>query len=182
MRSRREESHSYLSRILPALLATLFVLWSGSAALLRAETLPEPQGKVILTVSGNLSNHNGQGIVRLDRQMLMDIGLHELSTRSYSLGEPSLWRGVLMRDLLAFVGARGKEIEAISLDKYRKKIPRVDFETYDVILALEKNGKPLSIRTRGPTRIIYPYDQHEELQSQAYGGRLVWQIKKIVVK
>lgn len=147
-----------------------------------ADPLPEPTGKVILTISGKLSNHNGRGEVRLDRRMLETIGMHALNTRSYSTGKRAVWRGVLMRDLLAYVGARGQEIEAVALDNYRMTIPRSDFETYDVILALEHNGDPLTVRTRGPSRLIYPFDQHEELRSHDYGMRLVWQLSRLVVK
>lgn len=147
-----------------------------------ARTFVEPEGKVILTISGKLAHHNGRGEFRFDRKMLEAIGMHELNTRSYAKGQPAIWRGVLMRDLLDFVGAQGVEVEAIALDNYRMTIPRWDFDNYDVILALEQNGKPLSVRTRGPTRIIYPYDQHKELQTHEYGVRLVWQIKKLVVK
>lgn len=147
-----------------------------------ARQLPEPKGKVILTISGRLSNHNGKGEVRFDREMLKQIGMHELNTRSYSSGKRSIWRGVLMRDLLAYIGAKGTEIEAIALDNYRMTIPREDFNKYDVILALENNGRPLSVRTRGPTRLIYPYDQHEELRNHNSGMRLVWQISRMVVR
>ncbi len=147
-----------------------------------ARMLPEPKGKVILTISGKLSHHNGKGEVRLDREMLQQIGMHELNTRSYASTKSSIWRGVLMRDLLAYVGAKGTEIEAIALDNYRMTIPRDDFDKYDVILAMENDGKQLSVRTRGPTRLIYPYDQYEELRTHDSGMRLVWQLSRMVVR
>ena len=144
--------------------------------------MPEPTGKVILTISGKLANHNGHGEMRFDREMLEKLGMHELETRSFSSSKRAKWSGVLMRDLLAYVGAKGKQVDVIALDNYRMTIPRSDFDTYDVIVALKRNGKALSIRTRGPTRIIYPYDQHEELRNHDHGMRLVWQLKRLMVK
>ncbi len=159
--------------------AVAFMTEPGKAS---ARTMPEPTGKVILTVAGKLAHHNGHGEMRFDRQMLEKLGMHELETRSFLNTKRAKWRGVLMRDLLAYVGAKGKQVEAIALDNYRMTIPRSDFNTYDVILALKRNGKALSIRTRGPTRIIYPYDQHEELRNHDHGMRLVWQLKRLIVK
>ena len=147
-----------------------------------ASQFAKPVGKVILSISGKIAHQNVSDEFRFDRDMLKAIGMRELTTRSYEKGQVATWRGILVKDLLGFVGAKGVEVEAIALDNYRMVIPRWDFDNYDVILALEKDGQPLTVRTRGPTRIIYPYDQHAELQTPEYGVRLVWQIKKLVVK
>lgn len=171
---------NWLARSWWMMIALVAIFASAQSSL--ADTLPEPKGKVILTISGKLSNHNGRGEVRLDRAMIEQIGMHELDTRSYAGGKRGIWRGVLMRDLLSYVGAKGDKIEVIALDNYRMTIPRSDFVTYDVIVALEHNGKKLSVRTRGPSRIIYPYDQHEELRNLDHGMRLVWQLSRLVVK
>ena len=147
-----------------------------------AGQLPDPQGPVILTMSGRLANHNGHGAARFDRKMIVSLGLRDLTTHTIYSKVASNWRGILVRDLLHYVGAKGKEVEVYALDDYRSTIPISDFEKYDVLLAVDKDGEALTIRTRGPTRIIYPYDQNEELHDTKFAARYVWQIKKMIVK
>ena len=137
---------------------------------------------MILTVSGRLANHNGHGEMRYDRALLESLGMKTLKTHTFYSSSSSEWRGVWVRDLLKHVGAKGDKIEVIALDDYRTVIPREDFEKFNVMLAFERDGKKLSIRTRGPTRIIYPHDHHVELHDEKYAPRYVWQLKKLIVK
>ena len=168
-----------------ATLPVLTLLWAclvwGSLPALGA-SLPEPKGSVVLTVSGAISNENGGGEVRFDRAMLRAIGQYEITTHTIYSSKPSTWRGVLMRDLLDYVGATGETVEFFAYDDYRVAVPVQDYQDFDVLLAFQKDGKDMSLRTRGPTRIIYPHDQHEELQDQKFAARYVWQIRKMIVK
>lgn len=178
----RRDTYDLIKRrgLLAALYFSFVIIFSNGSA--QANSLPEPNGEVILTISGKLTRHNGKGIVRLDRAMLEMIGTHEIVTQTFYSSKASKWRGVLMRNLLAYIGAKGDDIEVVALDRYRAVIPRSDFEKYDVILALEQNDEKLTVRSRGPSRIIYPSDQNEELRAPEYGARLVWQIEKMIIK
>jgi hypothetical protein len=69
-----------------------------------------------------------------------------------------------------------------ALDDYRINIPIADYQKYDVLLAFKLDGKNLSIRDRGPARIIYPIEQHSELSDKKYASRYIWQIKGMRVK
>ncbi len=169
-----------LAAMLGLLLAWAFVLASGQLAM--AADLDQPKGRVILTVEGNLSKSNGDGKARLDREMLMAIGMKTITTNTLYSTKPSTYSGVLMRDLLDHLGAKGDKIDFLALDDYRTEAPTGDYYKFDVLLALEKDGKPLSIRMRGPSRIIYPIDQNPELRDKIYASRMVWQIKRMIVK
>nr|WP_319390265.1 molybdopterin-dependent oxidoreductase [uncultured Cohaesibacter sp.] len=147
-----------------------------------ADELSWPQRDVILTITGKLDNHNANGAVLLDRPMIEKIGLRELHTRTIYSSTPHLWRGVLMRDLLDYVGSKGELVEFRALDGYSVTIPIKDFYDHDVLLALRQNGKDLSIRRRGPTRLIYPRDLDASLLDPKYAARSVWQIEKMIVK
>ncbi|WP_319483926.1 molybdopterin-dependent oxidoreductase [uncultured Cohaesibacter sp.] len=147
-----------------------------------ADELSRPQHDVILTVTGRLDNHNANGAVLLDRAMIEKIGLRELHTHTARSKSAHLWHGVLMRDLLDFVGAKGEQVEFHALDGYSVTIPIKDFYEHDVLLAIRQNGENLSVRRRGPTRIIYPMDMDESLLDPKYTARSVWQIEKMIVK
>ena len=43
-------------------------------------------------------------------------------------------RGVLMRDLVKYVGGKGQSVKITSLDGYALDIPMSDFEAYDAVV------------------------------------------------
>ena len=61
-------------------------------------------------------------------------------------------------------------------------MPAVDAFGYDVILAVLRDGEPMSVRDKGPIWVIYPMDDHAELRDDSFNGRLVWQLKNIAVE
>ncbi len=161
--------------------ALLFSLEGVSSHAL-ADELEKPREDIILTVTGNIAHHNADGAVLLDRPMIENVGLKELETHTVFSSKAYLWHGPLMRDLLEYIGARGESIEVLALDGYSITIPIKDFYDYDVLLATKRDGKHLSVRNRGPIRLIYPIDHDQTLRDPKYTSRFVWQIEKIVVK
>lgn len=98
-------------------------------------------------------------------------------------GKPHDVRGPLIRDLLKAAGLSGERAFAVALDKYEVDIPMSDFETYDVIAAIEVDGKAISVRNKGPAWIVYPTVDHPELgENPVYETRSIWQLKEIVIK
>ncbi|OBX34441.1 hypothetical protein A8U91_03494 [Halomonas elongata] len=69
----------------------------------------------------------------------------------------------------------------MALNGFEASIPISDFERYDVILAMRRNGEPMPIRDFGPLFVVYPFDQHPELRTEAIRFRSVWQVNRIVV-
>ncbi len=161
---------------------TLFHFPGLVATNANAKSLQEPKGPTILTVVGLLSNHNGGGKARFDIGMLQSLGTKRLHTRTCCSDTASDWKGVLMRSLLTHVGARGHRVTISALDGYQVEIPTEDFYKHDVLLAFEQDGKRLTVRTRGPLRLIYPHDHNSELHDPKYAARYVWQIRKIDVR
>lgn len=92
------------------------------------------------------------------------------------------FEGFLLRDLLGGLGAKGLTIRASALNDYSVDIPLADIEKFDVIVAHSMNGSPLSLRDKGPLWIVYPRDQHPELQDIRYDYRWVWQLKALEVE
>lgn len=82
-----------------------------------------------------------------------------------------------MRDQLSFVGAEGTVVDAVAID-----LPFTDFDRNDVVLALEANGRQLSVRDRGPTWIIYPFSKDPTLDNEAIHARCVWQLVSLAIR
>jgi len=118
--------------------------------------LPQPKGPVLLVVTGDITRANGPDRASFDLDMLKQIGLTSLVTATPWTEGTSRFEGVLARDLLNYVGARGDHITAISMNNYLVEIPIKDFVDHDVIFALKGNGKYLGVRDMGPVLIVYP--------------------------
>lgn len=144
--------------------------------------LPKPSGRVILSVTGAIERTNADGRADLDRAMLESIGMVEIETTTPFTEGSTVFRGILARDLLRHLGATGDQIEAAALDLYKVEIPVEDFERFDVLIALEADGKKLRVRDHGPTWVIYPWSQHEELGKEIYSRRSIWQMNTIDVR
>ena len=62
---------------------------------------------------------------------------------------------------------------------YQVTISISELIKYDAVLAMSMNGEMLSIRDKGPLWVIYPMDDHEELQDPRFNDRLIWQLVRI---
>jgi hypothetical protein len=83
-----------------------------------------------------------------------------------------------MSKLMDYVGAKGSVVNVIALNDYSTVIPFSDFRKYNAILALKINGEYMSIRDKGPSFIVYPYDSLPELNNQIYYSRSAWQVRE----
>lgn len=90
--------------------------------------------------------------------------------------------GPLVRDVLPKQDLSGLTVFAVAMNDYTVEIPAEDFATYDVILAMRQNGKQLSVRDKGPIWIVYPRDDHPELQSNAENAKWIWQLKRLELR
>jgi hypothetical protein len=165
------------------LAATLSWLFAGDVPVTQAAgALPLPSGPVLLEITGHIGHRNADGAARFDRQMLEALGTTTLRTSTaWTTGEAE-FEGVLARDLLAAVGAEGTTVTATALNDYATAIPIEELRRYPVMLALKMNGEPLKIRDKGPVWIVYPRDQHKELQDSLVDKRWVWQLKGLYIE
>lgn len=92
------------------------------------------------------------------------------------------FEGVLMRDLLTAVEAKGQKIRVVALNRYATDIPTSDFSEFDAILAFKRDGAYMPVRDKGPFFIVYPYDANPALKSDKYYIRSAWQVASITVE
>ncbi len=91
-------------------------------------------------------------------------------------------RGPLMQALLEQAGFEAGEYTAVALDNYEIDVPAEDFKTHGAIAAVEIDGKPLTVRDKGPAWIVYPRSDNAALTDPIYESRSVWQLKELVAK
>jgi hypothetical protein len=133
----------------------------------------------ILVVSGNVP---GGTPVVFTREDLVALGILSVRADTPWTDAATLFEGPLLRDVLDAARAEGTRIEAVALNDYRVEIPMEDPRSSDMILALRVDGKSIGVRERGPLWVIYPWDTREDMRSELYYSRAIWQLKEVIVK
>jgi hypothetical protein len=158
---------------------TVLALMSVTA---HASDLQKPEGRVILTVTGNITHTNADGKAEFDRKMLEALAGRETKSTSPWYDGVASFKGPLGQSILEAVGASGTTMKVAALNDYFAEVPVEDFLNYPVILAMEVNGKRLRVRDKGPLFVIYPFDEFPDLVDERIYNRSVWQVKSIHVE
>lgn len=144
--------------------------------------LATPQSDPVLEIIGSLTNRNSENGAQFDMEMLRALPAVTIETHTSVTDGVKRFEGFLVRDLLKSLGAAGKVIRASAINDYTVEIPMSDLERFDVIVAHSMDGEPLSPHDKGPLWIVYPRDQHPELQDIRYDYRWVWQLNVLDVQ
>ena len=147
-----------------------------------AGTLPKPEGKVLLTLTGNIANTNADGKAVFDTASLEKLGMMSFQTTSPWYNGRTTFTGSSLQKLMDYVGAKGSVVKVTALNDYTTVIPLSDFKKYNVILALKINGEYMRVRDKGPLFIVYPYDSVPELNNQVYYSRSAWQVSRMSIE
>ena len=156
----------------PALLGTLCS---------RAQALEPPTTVVVLTVGGRVRNTNDGRRAQFDMPMLEALPQQHVVTRTPWFSQARRFTGPLLRDVLAAAGAQGTLLRLVALNDYQVDMPYDDSQRHDVIVARLLDGKPMTVRDKGPLFVIYPFDARPELRSAVYYSRSAWQLRTIEV-
>ena len=141
-----------------------------------ANTELPTKSSVALTISGNIGHSNDSGRLRLSIDQLKALPQKTIKTSTRWTKGDKIFRGPLLRDVLALAKPQGRSMFAVASNEYRVEVPLKDSEDYDVILALELDGKALTMRSKGPIWIIYPWSDQPELEKGKYYSRAIWQL------
>ncbi len=160
-------------------LAMLCLMLSG-VALADPAWRTAPANPVILTVSGELECCP-EGIAYFDLERLDALAQTELKTLTPWTERVDSYQGVRLSELLAALGAKGDNLEALALNDYSTQFSTEAPLQYPVILATRKNGQLMRVRDKGPIWIIYPLNDYPELRKEKYHHAMVWQLKSLKV-
>jgi hypothetical protein len=156
--------------------ALAMLLWATAAV-----ALEQPKGDVILTVKGQISETNSASGAAFDMQMLSALPQTRFETTT-RWTEKATFEGVLLKDLLAAVGAKGNEIVATALNDFSTTIPIKDISEVPVLIAARVNGQLMKIRDRGPLWVVYDVDKRPDLQNIQTERKMVWQLKDLIIR
>jgi hypothetical protein len=135
---------------------------------------PLAGSKVILRVS------TPSGERTYTHAQLEAIGLKKMSTTTYWPEDSGEFDGVLLQDLLRDAGIEDAvEVKITALDNYIAFIPQQDWRKWDVMLATRYEQKMMSIRNKGPLRIIYPKDRGGAVAESEMRLLWIWAVQSI---
>ena len=141
-----------------------------------------PEGPVILTVTGDISNANSPEGAQFDLAMLDALGTVEFETTTIWTDGPQVFRGVSLQRLVEILDAEGAVIAASALNDYMVEIPVADAVEGGPMLAFENNGRMLAVRDKGPLWLVYPYDSSSDYQSEVIYARSIWQVRRMEIR
>jgi len=152
------------------------------ASISPGDAIPAPTNDVVLTLSGQISGTNVGDTLAFDMETLEKLRLVKYEVDDPWLHEKVMYSGVLLSDLLEVAGAPDTmtEVMALALDGYAAPIPISEIKSWPVLVATQTNGAHMTIETSGPTRIIFPYDVHNDVT--AARNMSVWNLESLEVR
>lgn len=122
----------------------------------------------------------GQQLISLSEEELRGLPQITVRTSNEFVNGTVEFVGPLARDVIDFIGHRAStQAKMTAINDYSVTVDLEEFRRYDVILAMSQDGKALSPRGKGPIWVIYPMDDHPELQDPLFNNRLIWQLIRI---
>lgn len=161
------------------------LILAGAVALaaalpVHAAELSQPEGRVVLSVSGAIGAMNGEGIADFDEAMMRSLDWREVETHTSFTEGPQRFAGPTLASLLAAVEAEGVRMNARAINDYFVEIPVDHAAAHDVILAMEMNGRKMRIRDKGPIWVVYPLSE-AEAEAKPFDTEMIWQLNRIEV-
>lgn len=138
----------------------------------------------LLTVTGSITEYTDSRAKHyvFSESDFRALPQHTIHT-STSWTPASAFAGPRLSDVLSKVGARGSQVEVLTLDDYSYTISIEEATRYGAILAMTMNGQRLQVSDFGPLFLIYPRDQYpKELLTPVAEAKFIWQIKELIVK
>ena len=162
-----------------SILTLTALAFSAVAAL--AQDLPQPEGEVLLTVSGAISTTNNGSTAEFDLEMLKELDDTTIETTTIWTEGTQVFQGVSLNVLMKRLGVDDGTLRATAINDYAIEIPVSDATPDGPILAYLLNGETMSIREKGPLWVIYPYDTNAAYRSEVIYSRSIWQLDRIEV-
>lgn len=163
-----------------AILAVCTVAFALGGSVATGDSLPTPQGQILLTVTGIEVSNSGEG-AQFDLDMLMATGREEFETTTIWTDGAVTFTGVPLSALLDRLDITSGILEASALNEYFIEIPVEEVDEKAPIIAHHMNGALMSRRDKGPLWLVYPYDSDAKYRSEIVYARSVWQLDRIDV-
>ncbi|MFA0086683.1 hypothetical protein ACE1OE_12590 [Vibrio sp. E150_011] len=115
-----------------------------------------------------------------DSQQLLNMAQHTITTDLPWLNSASTFSGVTFEDLFNDAGLDiPYTVTLTALNNYQIVLDKKDIEQFSPIIAILKDGNPMSVREKGPYWVIFSLELYPELDNTDYHAKMIWQLKEI---
>lgn len=146
-----------------------------------ADSADQVSDATILMVHGKVDPSAESNDWRFDLEALRALGVRSFETSTIWGTGVQRFEGVSLHTLLAHVGAEGSTITARALNDYAVELPMSDAVEGGALVAYAVDGKPMSVRDKGPLWIVFPYDHNRTYANEIHYSRSIWQLSEIEV-
>ncbi|MEX0277335.1 MAG: hypothetical protein AB3N19_07420 [Ruegeria sp.] len=163
--------------------------------------MPAPQGHVLLTLGGAVTETNlpargendggllgfldvqHNGAAGFDANALDALDQVEITIPYGPEGNQRDIRfsGPRLADVMEMAGAKGNTAKPMAMDGYQSEIGWDSIAEHQPIVATHADGAPMGIGGYGPTMIVFPPTDDEDL-AQQQAGQQVWALAYIEVE
>lgn len=157
-------------------------LMMGVTLPLAAQPLSQPEGKVILTVTGKIGNTQDGRVARFDLEQLKQLDSHTYHFQTRWTDSAHEYHGPRLMALLEAVAARGDVIRLTALNDYSVDVDLAFVQQYDPVLAWRQDGKKMSVRDKGPLWLLLPIHQFPHLNHGENSAKMIWQLRDIEIR
>lgn len=143
-----------------------------------ADSQSSHSNNVVLTLSDPKS---GLSSISFDMHALTDFPAITITTSTIWSQGLQEFTGVSLSTFLDELNVTGKSLTTYAANDYSIDIPFSDAIEGGPIIAYLHNGEEMTLRTKGPLRIVYPYDSNPDYQTEIIFARSIWQLERIEV-
>ncbi|MEP2530362.1 oxidoreductase [Shimia sp.] len=136
----------------------------------------------VLTVSGNLPIAQEDGNIQFSLDELQAMGTVTFETTTPWTDGVQTFEGVPLAALVSALQLEYGFLEATAVNDYSVNFPVDEAMAEGPVVSFLRNGKPMSLRDKGPLWIVYPYDSDADYRTEIVYSRSIWQLDRIVVK
>lgn len=141
-------------------------------------TSPDTIENVLLTVE---LGGDQDATKRYTLAQLRALGEVSFETETIWTTGPQQFTGVSLAVMLAQFGSAEGVLQARAINDYMVEIPVTDAIEGGPIIAYQRNGKTMPLRSKGPLWIVYPYDSNPAYKTEAIYSRSIWQLDSISI-
>jgi hypothetical protein len=153
------------------------------ATLTPNDTIAQPAGAVVLSLTGKIATTNAPGRLDFDMDTLERLGVIEFTVNDPYLKRSTTYQGVLLQRLLdvARVPQDAVTLHAVALNDYATDVPIKPISQWPVILATKRDGQRMPVADKGPLEIVFPYNSFP-IDATVYDPMWVWQLRSLEVR
>ena len=145
-------------------------------------TFPPPQGPVLLEIAVEPLESRHRAPTRriaLDRHALESLPQDGFNTTTIWTAGEQAFQGVRLTTMLRCIGVAGGTLTLHASNAYLIDIPVATLREDGALIALRRNGAPMSTRDLGPLWLVFPYDGDPAFQTESTYAQSVWHLDHI---